>query len=563
MCDSPQSDYTGQPVTVSAPAREAGLVSIIYAVLTVVMTLPFSLHAGSHVNADVPDTRLYIWTLAWDTHAFLRQPLQIFDANIYYPFANTLAYSENLIGSAFFAAPVIWLTGNLVLANNVTALITCLLSGTGAYVLARRLHLTIAAAFICGLLFAFAPPRFFRIGQLHLTAVQWIPFSLAFLHSYLDSGRRRDLLLATACFSLQALSSGHGAVYLSIAILLLLLWRFATGTPLAFLQRLRDFGATGAYLLAPSVWVIVPYRMAQDEAGLRRSYLEGAQPGIESLLASPARFHQFLQATLLGPFEKEPEAFLFPGVLVLLLTAIVILWSVVRPRERNHATTYYVILGTLSTLMFVEWPFELWRYAYWLPGFNFIRVPSRFMILTMLTLSVLGAMAFDRMTAGLRQRTQFAAAAVLGLLLLGEYTVYPFPSEPYQVTIPAVDRWLDTQPKPFVVAEVPVPPPFATGPLERQQTQTMLHATAHWQKTVHGYSGIRRPYHDELYEAMSEFPQKASLEGLRASGVTYVVVHSSEYGSRWATIEEQVKATPQLKLERADGRDFVYSLRPK
>ena len=76
------------------------------------MALPFSLSPGSRVLADVPDTHLFIWTLAWDAHAFLNQPLQIFDANIYYPFANTLAYSENLIGSAFFAAPVIWLTGN-------------------------------------------------------------------------------------------------------------------------------------------------------------------------------------------------------------------------------------------------------------------------------------------------------------------------------------------------------------------------------------------------------------------------------------------------------------------
>ena len=87
------------------------------------MSLPFSLSPGSQVLADLPDTHLFIWTLAWDAHAFLHQPLHIFDANIYYPFANTLAYSENLIGSAFFAAPIIWLTGNVVLAMNLTALI--------------------------------------------------------------------------------------------------------------------------------------------------------------------------------------------------------------------------------------------------------------------------------------------------------------------------------------------------------------------------------------------------------------------------------------------------------
>ena len=100
--------------------------------------LPFSLAPGSLVLADLPDTHLFIWTLAWDAHAFLHQPLSIFDANIYYPYANTLAYSENLIGSAFFAAPIIWLTGDLVLAMNLTALLTCVLCGVGAYLLARQ-----------------------------------------------------------------------------------------------------------------------------------------------------------------------------------------------------------------------------------------------------------------------------------------------------------------------------------------------------------------------------------------------------------------------------------------
>ena len=195
-------------------ARRLILVSALFAALTFVMAYPFSASPGSLVLADLPDTHLFIWTLAWDTHAFLHQPLLIFDANIYHPYPNTLAYSENLIGSAFFAAPIIWLTGNLVLAMNLAALLTCVLCGVGAYLLARRWGLSPAAAFLCGAIFAFAPPRFFRLGQLHMTAVQWIPFTLAFLHTYLEHGRRRDLLWAIACFSLQVLSSGHGAAFL-------------------------------------------------------------------------------------------------------------------------------------------------------------------------------------------------------------------------------------------------------------------------------------------------------------------------------------------------------------
>jgi hypothetical protein len=543
--------------------RTTLLIVAAYAVLTFAMTLPFSWRAGTSVVADLPDTHLFVWTLAWDTHAFLHHPLRIFDANIYYPFANTLAYSENLIGSALFAAPIIWLTGNLVLAMNLTALITCWLCGAGAYLLARRLHLSVAAAFICGLIFEFAPPRFFRLGQLHLTAVQWMPFCLAFLHTYLERGRRRDLLIALGCFSLQALSSGHGAAYLFLAIIALLAWRLLAGMPLQLGQRLRDVGAAGAYLIAPAVWVIIPYRMAQADAGLRRGYLSDAQPGIESFLASPTLFHRFLQTTFIGPFAKEPDAFLFPGLLVLVLAAIGIASRSTLRRWRDNHTLFYLLIGLGSLLMFIDRPFELWKYVYWLPGFNFIRVPSRFILLVMLALAVLAGIGVDRLSARMAPRSALLATIAIAALLLGEYASFPFSNVPYRVDIPAIDRWLDTRDKPFVVAEIPVPSPGDLGALERQQTTSMLHATAHWQKTIHGYSGMRRPFHDQLYLHLTAFPDAQSLASLREVGDTYLVVHTDAYTSndRWRMVEEQIAKTPALTLEHVEGAGRVYSLR--
>ena len=541
--------------------REVVGVTLVYAALTFVMALPFSASPGTQVLGDVPDTHLFLWTLAWDTWAFLHQPLTIFDANIYHPYANTLAYSENLIGSAFFAAPIIWLTGDVVLAMNLVTLMTTVLCGAGAYFLARRLGIGPGGAFICGVIFAFAPPRFFRMGQLHLTAVQWMPFSLAFLHSYLDRQTRRDLLLAIACFSLQALSSGHGAAYLAVTIVALLAWRVACGEPPAILQRLRDVGVAGAYLIAPAIWVILPYRMAQAEAGLKRDYLSGAQPGIESWLASPARFHQFLKASFLEPFPKEADAFLFPGILVLML-AVVAVARRLQPPLRDNWTVFYLLLAVLSTLMLVEWPFELWRYVYWLPGFNFIRVPSRFMILSMLALAVLAGVGVERLVSRASLTGRAVVTIAVAALLLGEYSTYPFSGVPYRLDIPAVDRWLDTRPKPFIVAEVPVPSPGDLGGLERQQTRSMLHSTAHFQKTIHGYSGIRRPFHHQLYIDLTEFPLGVSIARLREVGVNYVVVHTEAYENRWGMIEEQIARTPALRLEHADGAGRVYSILP-
>jgi hypothetical protein len=549
-------------VQIGTEGKNLVAVTVLFAALAFLMALPFSSSPGTQILGDVPDAHMYLWTLAWNAYAFLNQPLQPFDANIYHPFANTLAYSENLIGSAFFAAPIIWLTGNIVLATNLTALLSCMLCGIGGYFLARRLHVSTGGAIVCGVIFAFAPPRFVRMGQLHMTAVQWIPFALGFLHSYFEQGRRRDLLCAIGFFSLQTLASGHGAAYLLLSTLALLAWQFGFGTPLAFRQRLRDFGAAGAYLLAPAVWIIMPYRIAQVEAGLRGGYLSGAQPGIESFLASPARFHQFLQQRLWGPWEREPDAFLFPGILVMALAAIGIASWPARRRLRENYVAFYVLIALIATLMFVPWPIELWRYVHWLPGLNFIRMPSRFIILTLLALSVLAGFGVDRIAAGLSKKSVRLATIAIAALLLAESSAYPFTGVPFAINPPAIDKWLDAQPKPFVVAEVPAPSPRNPGALERHQTRSMFHATAHWQKTIHGYSSLRRPLHDRLYLELTTFPDAISLASLRDVGVTYVVVHTEDYGDSWRTIEERIARTPELRLERVEGSGRAYSLLP-
>ncbi|PYQ84501.1 MAG: hypothetical protein DMG03_10800, partial [Acidobacteria bacterium] len=239
--------------------------------LTIVYAYPLSVHPGDHVMSLGTDANLYIWTLAWDVHALVHRPLSIFESNIFYPLHHTLAYSENLIGSALFAAPVLWLTGNPVLAMNVAALVTAPLCALGAYVLARAVGVSVAGAVLAAMIYGFSPARFFRLDQLHLTNVQWIPFSVAFAHRYLDRRQPRDLRLAIAFFTLQALTSGHGAVFLAIVLAALIVYHMVLGEPAAPIERLRDAGIVGALLLAPAILVVLPYRVVQVEMGLRRT----------------------------------------------------------------------------------------------------------------------------------------------------------------------------------------------------------------------------------------------------------------------------------------------------
>ena len=792
------------------PGPETWLAVLLFTALTVLLAYPLSLHPSTLRFPTGPDGEIGWYLLGWDTHALLHKPWAIFDANIYYPERLTLAYGENIIGIAFFAAPVIWLTGDLLLAANFASLLSCVLCGVGAYVLARRVGLSVAAALICGSIFECAPPRFFRIGQINLSNVQWIPFGLAALHTYLEGGRKRDLRLAAGMVSLQALSSGHGAVFMGVLLLLFISYRLLLGEPLRVVRRIQDLGVAGAMLLLPTILVFLPYRAVQQEVGLRRG-LGTWEPNYSSFIASPSHVHQFLLSLVTKTdVNATAGSFLFPGYLPIMFAIVAIavggaalarritpwlaealgarrrlpqpsqwkpiaafkaiylgplLWllatavtwallsaarqavpagtgltgqyfanakwdgppvmsvvdrepataqllerwnneppqtfsaawngylSIIRPglyffattsedrsrlyvdneiivdntgghttgqagsirldagphrvvleyahvdghptlkwewvfdgdRDktyrvvprwalsrrpfnsgmvitarilealraastilvafvaiwcvlawpinrhetwihslapyRRNPTAFYFLLTAVCVGLSLGPPYGLWQFLYWLPGFNMVRGSSRFMIVGLLGIAVLAGIGFDTIIGRLARRWRVALATTVGVLLLAEYAAV-LGVQPSKFEVPAIDRWLDSQPKPFVVAEVPVYRLDTPGPFERQETKFMAHSTAHWQKTVHGYSGWRTLFHLQLYAEMQSFPDETSVASLSDLGVTYIVVHTDMYPpEEWSQVEERLRQfSSRLRLEHVEGAGRVYAL---
>ena len=222
--------------------------------------------------------------------------------------------------------------------------------------------------------------------------------------------------LATGFFSLQALSSGHGAVYLSIAGAGYLAFRFATGTPLALTRRLRDFGIVGALLLVPALLIVPPYLQVQREMGLKRT-LENWETAPESFLASPTLVHSRLLAAFSAQrVNARASAFLFPGYLPLILAAAALVLAIRGSQYRRH-TWFFLLLTILSALLSAGPPLSLWPYVYWLPGLNFIRIPSRFMLLGILGVAVLAAIGFERIASRIRGDTRLAVSIVVPMLL--------------------------------------------------------------------------------------------------------------------------------------------------
>src|SRR5262249_2932020 len=65
--------------------REFVVAALGFFALTVVFTFPLAFHLGSIGRADNGDGMFSIWNVAWVARALVRDPLHVFDANIFYP----------------------------------------------------------------------------------------------------------------------------------------------------------------------------------------------------------------------------------------------------------------------------------------------------------------------------------------------------------------------------------------------------------------------------------------------------------------------------------------------
>lgn len=130
--------------------------------------------------------------------------------------------------------------------------------------------------------------------------------------------------------------------------------------------------------------------------------------------------------------------------------------------------------------------------------------------------------------------------------------------------VPPIDQWLNTQPKPFTVAEVPLASPGDVSKFNAESARYMVHSTAHFQKTVMGFTGVLPPDHALLYDQLSRFPDEPGLRHLLAFDVTYVVVHGEDYApDDLAALRARLQTySGWLTLVHCERLACVYALHP-
>ena len=536
--------------------------------LSVIMNWPLVLHLGETIPKDLGDPLPQSWQVAWGGHALAHQPLHFFQANQFWPFDDSLAFSDALIG--YSPAGLIGSGPHAaVFRYDLLFLFAYALAFAGAYLLARELGARPTGALVAAAAFAFAPFRLEQDGHLHVISSGGIPLALALGVRGVRLGRPWALLagwlVATWQLSL-GFSLGLPLAYLLaalVAIAAVVWWR--GGRPQVD-RRLLAAAAAGAIVFVAAAAVISrPYeRVADEHPEAKRTPQTVAAysgPAYEFLVA-PDENLVWGEATagLRDKLTNIPEKTLFPGLITLVLAIAGVGW-VGYARGLRWGLAAAALIFSVLALGFREgggllWPYRVVYEA--LPGWEAIRTPGRLVTFSSLALALLAAGGAERISAALgrvgRRRLAVAAACLLALAIAIEGRGLPFdPTESQaQPHVPAT---------PPSVASVPAPQLHLPALRPEDNRRYLLWSTDGFPDLVNGRSSTQPTQTTELIEAMDDFPSRATVATLRQDGVASVIVHLDRTRG---TPQEAIASRPTGGLgiaRRRLGPLLIYDVR--
>lgn len=508
-----------------------------YLVLALICFYPQSLRPWDTLGY-VGDSLESAYLIAWHAHQSVRDPLHIFDANMLFPQPHALTFTDHQLLSSLAVAPIVWLTGNAVLAYNVAVLFASLLAAGACWRLGRVLGLDALGAWTAGALYAFHTYQINEAPRIQTIFHGFTVLALAELLLYLRHGRRAAALRVGLCMLAQALCSNYFLLYGCVLVALLCLV-FLVATPrttLARLPRLAWVGALAALLYLP---IGLPYVLSSHTYGYARDLPLGIDVQHYVSTAPTNVWYGPIGAKV----KLQMQGPHFVGFVALGLTVATLLaWARRGAGPDPGATSgaalparVWVPAAMLFTLLLMALslgrdalffghhlgpgPYRL-LYHY-VPGFDLMRLPERMGLLAMAGISVLAGRAISL----LRQRpgrVAPVAAVALALAVPLEHLspIRKLERVPVGAEVPTVYRWLARQP----VRALAVVPVHGEG-LVRKESLDMYFSSFHFRPIVHGYASYPTQLDRLLRRLAAQFPLETALQAFERIGVDTVVVH--------------------------------------
>jgi hypothetical protein len=541
------------------PSWEGPLWLLAGFLLSVVLTWPLVRSLRTAVPQDAGDPVAQAWQAAWGGHALLTQPGRLFDANAFFPATPSLAFSDSLLGYA----PAALLgegAGAALLRYNLLFLFAYALCFAAAALLGRELGLSVPAAVVVGVAYAWAPWRMAQNGHLNILSTGGVALTLFLLLSGYRRGRAWQVVAGwlTAAWQLSlGFALGIWFCYLLAALAAVTAgWWLVRGRPslAAYRGLLVATVAGGLVFLLSAVLLVRPYLTvvsANPDAARGLAEIEFFSPPLRSLLAADStnRVWGETTRTLRETLPWAPEQTLFPGLVVVALALVGLRWRhVARWVRAGMLVALGIVLVLSFGLSFLDGRLYLPLYDH-LPGWDGLRTPGRLAFVWTLLLALLAGMGAQRLADALAPRSGGPRAAALpAAALVGLAAAVLYEGSP---------RLPIATPPPPPAALAGLAEPLAHLPSTPGADSTyMWWSTAGFPRIANGNGSYVPPELASLRDQTAGFPDAGSVQLLRDRGVRTVVVHRALLpGTPWDGAAD--RPVDGLGIGREDAGDVV------
>lgn len=530
-------------------------VVILYFLIFVILTFPLVMNFNRAFLGSFEgyrDLPLDIWL-----HWFVSSSIKAGKSFFYTTFTNyPIGFSliDNVSGfliPAFTTIPSIF--SNLPASYNFTICFFIIFSAFSGYLLARYLIKDRMASFLAGFIFGFNPFVLNEVSYGRLSAAfgGWIALFVLFLFKILSETKKMNIFIALLMLILTSMTTIYYGMFLAIFTGIFLLYYGLEYKPFKINWSLiKKISLIFIFFILFTCIFYKKSRLLSISQHLFYLKYLGSFLQIKNFPDLKAVYLQSLSLDF--PFRGRyifPEVIKKVSILTMLISIVPILYLKIKPRFWIISAIFFYIMalgpflklyGNLVSVKNILVPMPYLIFYCFFPFFSRIHWPDRFLILFMLSVSVLSAYGFkwliDRFK--LNYFYKFFLLLIIIFFLVIEIATVPlahiFPADLTGAEIPLFYQQLSHEKGDFAIIQFPL-----------KNTKTLYYQTIHHKSIFDGQSNLTLRYSDDYNNFVEQNPflktlkkiqdssdspisdiKKEELEKLKSIGFKYIVVDS-------------------------------------
>jgi hypothetical protein len=567
---------------------------VLFFIAAVYITYPLLFHLGDLVTG-FGDQLLIAWIQNWVIHALFTNPLSLFDANLYYPYHNTLAYTETFIVTSILAIPARLLVGEPIATVNFTLISSLVFLGFSVYLLGFYLTRNFWASLFAGFLVVFSPAVLDTSVHLQFLSMECVPLAILFFLHFMNTRKSRYFALSLLFLVLQLYNSIEPGFFIAFSFAVIFIIYVWKDKKFFWIISAKNV-LIAVIALIPVMIIATPYFSVAHQfhysRDIRDSIHFALQPEDFAYPGTTTRLQELLMRSVPTNNYSQNNEFHagYLGLVFSILVVFAIGFGIRNYRTGGRLLMIFFALALVGLIISfgpalhlgrhtvhkpfpVPLPYGLFYYV--IPGFNGMRDSARWNMLFIVSMAVVIAITLNNL---LSRYSVIKKTILYGLLFVGVIAEYNFPMQFYPISpfkdIPQVYSWLATTAPDTKIIEMPIYN-WNSFPFAEIEIQRDYYSLADFRKTVNGASGFSPPPWQVLVTGLTmKFPSRDTILELKHLGVNYIIVHTNEYDACSKTkvcgyqvtkngkgIIKQIEQSKSFKLVKKFKDTYVYTFR--